>query len=234
MSIWQTCEGERHIQHLKVKPWRVVEAQHILSARDLVDTSDEHDILEALLEQSKPAIEMNKNYLIDTPFRYPPLKYGSRFGGLYEPSLWYGSLELKTALAEVAYYMKKFHADSTADLSYIETMHTAFQVKTETTHGVDLTQKPFHQFQQQISHPIDYEISQQLGSDMRQSQVKAFLFTSARCPHQLTNFAAFDAGVFHPNQQQYVFNQQSWWCISDRTQVEFKRTHFNQSENWVF
>lgn len=108
MNIWALCEGNQFISSISVEPWRVVEDQHVLSSRDLVDSIEEHDLLEELIEESKPIIEKKKNYLIFTPFRYPPLKYGSRFGSTFEPSLWYGSLQLETAFTEVAYYRLKF------------------------------------------------------------------------------------------------------------------------------
>jgi len=43
------------------------------------------------------------DYLLFPPFRYPPLKWGSRFGTEYQRGLFYGSQLLATALAEVAY-----------------------------------------------------------------------------------------------------------------------------------
>jgi hypothetical protein len=219
---------------MSLKPWRVVEAQHILNARDLVDNIEEHEILEHLLENSKPNIQYEKNYLIYTPFRYPPLEYGSRFGQRFEPSLWYGSLELKTALAEVAYYLKKFHLDTTAQLSYIETIHTAFKVYVQTDMGIDLTRPPFHQYQDKISHPSDYQISQRLGFCMRADGVKAFTFTSARCKEKLKNFAAFNSSVFKAIKQQYVFNQQNWQCIANTHQVEFSRMDLIKKQAYRF
>src|ERR1700722_16404559 len=116
MNIWERCNGLSYITPLQCNPWRVVEAQHISSTRKLVDTAAEHEVLENLLEESKPAIDKNTDYLIFTPFRYPPLKYGSRFGSRLEPSLWYGSLDIATALAEVAYYRLLFLNDTAATL----------------------------------------------------------------------------------------------------------------------
>ena len=46
----------------------------------------------------------DSHYLLATPFRYPPLPYGSRFGSRFEPSLFYGARSASTALAESAYY----------------------------------------------------------------------------------------------------------------------------------
>ncbi|HBB52904.1 MAG TPA: RES domain-containing protein [Legionellales bacterium] len=234
MSIWTSCQGKNYFQSLHHKPWRVVEAQHILSARDLVDTSEEHDILENLIEQSKPKIQSQKDYLIYTPFRYPPLQYGSRFGSRFEPSLWYGSLELKTALAEVAYYIKKFHLDSHANLSYINTTHTAFNVLINTSSGIALNEPPFKAFAEDISHPNSYQLSQELGAEMRQSRVKAFVYTSARCKEQLSNIAAFEPSVFKAIKEQYAFNQQTWQCIATKESVEFSRMNILDKTRMIF
>lgn len=80
MSIWNECEGIKFRKFVTLEPWRMVEAQHISSSRDLVESREEHDLLEQLLENTKPIISNTKHYLIFTPFRYPPLAYGSRFG----------------------------------------------------------------------------------------------------------------------------------------------------------
>ncbi|MDI7027707.1 RES family NAD+ phosphorylase, partial [Pseudomonas aeruginosa] len=63
--------------------------------------------LEELLESSKPPVPADAeplHYLLKTPFRYPPLRWGSRFGRRHEPSLFYAALKLETAMAESAYY----------------------------------------------------------------------------------------------------------------------------------
>ena len=103
INIWEECSGTEHLRSLDHKVFRVVEAQHISSTRKLVDSEKEHEILEILIERTKPHLSQASefkglHYLLFTPFRYPPLRHGSRFGKTYEPSLWYGSLELETAL----------------------------------------------------------------------------------------------------------------------------------------
>ncbi|MBR9805357.1 RES family NAD+ phosphorylase, partial [bacterium] len=93
-------------------PWqgtlsRVVESQQRIATLHLVDSLEEQAVLEALIDQAKPpaSIDHDKfHYLISSPFRYPPLRHGSRFGSRYEPSLFYGSLSIQCALAECAYY----------------------------------------------------------------------------------------------------------------------------------
>lgn len=220
--IWALCHGSKHLQEITIKPWRVVEAQHVLSTRDLVDSREEHDLLEELIESSKPLIEQEKNYLIFTPFRYPPLKYGSRFGTSIEPSLWYGSLELETAFTEVAYYRLKFFEDTDADLGYIELSMTAFTAYLHTERGIDLTREPFNEHTDKISDKYRYEDSQQLGGCMRADDIHAFLYRSARAPES-TNVAAFTPSVFHHQKNQFIHNLQNWTCFGNKRVIEFSR-----------
>ena len=234
MSLWTTCEGEKHILSLRKEPWRIVEAQHISSSRDLVDSLEEHDFLEALLEESKPIIETQKDYLIFTPFRYPPLKYGSRFGREYEPSLWYGSLELSTAFAEVAYYRLQFFKDSTAELDYIEIPMTAFQTILKTQRGIDMTEDPFKAHRATISNPHTYEHSQPLGTDMRAANIEAFIYFSARTQNISHNIAAYTPNVFHRKNHHYIQNQQNWMCMANQYHIEFTRLSILQRERMTF
>lgn len=69
----------------KAQVYRMVESQEKVATMTLVDTLDE------LIEETKPSIRHQKprHYLIQTPFRYPPLKHGSRFGSRFEPSIFY-------------------------------------------------------------------------------------------------------------------------------------------------
>lgn len=234
MTLWDVCEGSAHIHALSIKPWRVVEAQHILSARDLVDSREEHDVLEALLEDSKPSITKDKPYLIFTPFRYPPLKYGSRFGRAYEPSLWYGSLSLKTAFTEVAYYRFQFLHDTTADLGYLDISMTAFTAFIQTQNGIDLCQPPFDNYREAISSKHDYTHSQPLGTAMRAHNVHAFLYYSARTSESKKNVAVFHPSVFRMKHNLYINDQQTWLCVASKHTIEFTRIGILGRERLLF
>lgn len=223
MSIWDRCEGDQQMTSLQVEPWRIVEAQHILSSRDLVDSAHEHDVLEGLIEESKPSIQAEKNYLIFTPFRYPPLKYGSRFGQVFEPSIWYGSLQVETAFAEVAYYRTLFLQNSAADLGYVELLLTAFQTKLKTEKAIFLTHPPFHDYTIQLSDPDSYEHSQLVGSAMRGAGVQAFVYYSVRTKNDAQNIGVFTPDVFVKKGSQYIHHQQTWNCIANKNSVEFTR-----------
>src|ERR1051325_4284533 len=92
-SIWTRCAGASEIRALRLAPWRAVEAQHQVSTRKLVDSRVEQELLETLIDRAKPPdVTRGKvHYLLATPFRYPPLRHGSRFPPAGGPSLWDGS-----------------------------------------------------------------------------------------------------------------------------------------------
>jgi len=223
MSIWSESKGINLVKSLNLEPWRMVEAQHISSSRDLVENREEHDLLEELLENSKPRIANIKHYLIFTPFRYPPLKYGSRFGNTYEQSLWYGSINPLTALAEVAFYRLKFFADTSADLEYIEIPMTVFKAYIQTEKGIDLTLLPFKKYKDKISNKISYTDSQKLGTQMREANVEAFIFHSARDKTLGKNVATFIPDVFTLKDNQYITDMKNWRCIANKNTIEFTR-----------
>ncbi len=100
-SIWTRCAGDSELRSLRLSPWRVVESQHQVSTRKLVDSAEEQVLLEEMIDRVKPPdiTGGRLHYLLFTPFRYPPLKHGSRFGGRRERGIWYGSGDRRTALS---------------------------------------------------------------------------------------------------------------------------------------
>jgi hypothetical protein len=92
MDIWREAEGERHIQPIAGTLLRMVESQEQIATNRLVDALDKQQLLEELLEGTKPDYRpgtRHLHYLLATPFRYPPLRHGSRFGRRSEPALFY-------------------------------------------------------------------------------------------------------------------------------------------------
>src|SRR5258708_35125880 len=53
-SIWTRCAGDSELRALRLTPWRVVEAQHQLATRKLVDSAEEQVVLEDIIEASEP------------------------------------------------------------------------------------------------------------------------------------------------------------------------------------
>jgi len=88
---------------------RLVQQQGITSLDPLVDNLEQLARLEALVETSKPPLPAAgpgtpSHPLLTTPFRYPPLRHGSRFGSRQSRGLFYGSRSRGGSLVEGAYY----------------------------------------------------------------------------------------------------------------------------------
>ena len=219
-SIWTTARGPRHIRPHRAIAWRVIEGQHRVPTRKLVDDLEEQELLEGLLDRHKPAPpspeHAHLHYLLYTPFRYPPLRHGSRFGTRAEPSLWYGAVDVDTALAERAYYRLLFLAGTTADLEPLLSDETAFSVPIETPRFVDLAAAPFTRAARAISAPDDYRASQALGRAMRAANVLVFAYPSARTQTLGICLGLFAPAFAAPQPTTY----EGYKCRAARTGVE--------------
>ncbi len=222
-DIWTACDGARQVQRRVFEAWRVVEAQHVVATRKLVDSNAEQEVLEALLDDAKPALPLDPalrtlHYLLFTPFRYPPLRRGSRFGTSHERSLWFGSLARETALAERAYYRLLFLAGTTARIEPLLTEETVFRAKVDSVRFIDLTVAPFAQHEASLSSPSSYADSQPLGAAMRAAGIQACQFISARDPLRGGNIALFEAVFASPK----PIGPETWSCSTQSKIVEFR------------
>jgi hypothetical protein len=225
-SIWTQCAGDSELRPLHLDPWRSVEAQHQVATRKLVNSDAEQQLLEEMIETVKPpAIREGPrlHYLLSTPFRYPPLPYGSRFGTRAERGIWYGSETQGTLFSEVAYYRFLFLHGTSADLGVVETELTAFRASIRTDRGVDLTAPPFAAFRPVVSSPTSYEASQALGRAMRNANVEVFRYTSARDKQGGTNIGVFSPLVFGRRQPRSL---ETWHCTATRSRVEVARRDY--------
>ncbi|MBD1389451.1 RES family NAD+ phosphorylase [Neiella sp. HB171785] len=214
--------------------WRIVESQESAATLSISDNLAEQAVLEELLEQrSKPPYPDDYNrysYLLSTPFRYPPLDYGSRFGSTTEASLFYGSAKPNTVLAECAYYRLSFWDDmETPPPNPIVTQHSLFTADYATEHGANLTIASA-EHRALISHASDYSFSQALGSHLRDAGVKLLQFYSARCPDQGMNIALFDPSPFTCSSPT---SKQEWLCELTGDTVFFKRVQYLDSHAFL-
>lgn len=227
-SIWTRCAGDSRLRELRLSPWRAVEAQHLVSTRKLVGSAEEQSLLEELIDAAKPpdGTRGRTHYLLATPFRYPPLRHGSRFGGRHERGIWYGSETLRTAFAEVAYYRLLFLAGTRAELGPVATQLTAFTVHARSPRGVDLTAAPFDDHRDVIASPAAYGETQALGTAMRAADVELVRYPSARDPGAGVNVAAFTPAVFGRARPRDLH---TWHCTATRERVELaKRDYFTR------
>lgn len=224
MTIWQACDGPARIERLSGTLQRLVESQEQVATLGYVDTLEEQALLETLLDASKPPyaeVGARLHYLLRTPFRYPPLPWGSRFGRPHEPSLCYGGKSAATTLAEAAYYRLVFWYSMTAPppKSSIQSAHTLFSASYSSTQGVRLQAAPFSAYQAQLVDPADYRATQALGSAMRAAGVEAFEYRSARDPAGGLCVALFTPAAFSASQPTAM---SQWLCELSAGEVALK------------
>jgi len=223
---WDACLAGIEGVDLTGQLLRLVESQEQVATNQLVDSLAKQALLEELLEASKPPPRPGTaglHYLLATPFRYPPLKHGSRFGRRHEPSLFYGAHESRCVMAEAAYYRFVFwYGMRVAPARKLDTQHTLFAVEYRTQRGLRLQDPPFAAHEAMLRHPADYAASQALGSRMRESGIDAFEYVSARDPHHGINVALFSPEAFA--QPKPVW-QEPWLAETTGMHVRYQSVH---------
>jgi len=194
-EIWAACSDRAAPVALQGDIVRLVESQEQVATNALVRTLAEQALLEDLIETSKPKLPepaIGLHYLLTTPFRYPPLPWGSRFGRCFEPSLFYAARTTDTVLAESAYYRFVFWSGmATPPPAPLDTRHTLFSVAVGTSRGLQLQHAPFEAHAADLVDRRYYGATQALGSAMRNAGIEAFEYRSARDPRQGLNVALF-------------------------------------------
>jgi hypothetical protein len=235
LDLWQSLGGARRVRPIAGYPFRAVESQHLISTRKLVDTDEEQRVLEELIEAHKPprkdGASRRLHYLLYTPFRYPPLRHGSRFGTRDETGIWHGSLERRTVLAETAYYRLLFLEGTRAVLAPLDLELTVFRVRVRTRRGIDLTRPPFDAHEGELASKARYAATQALGRAMRAAGVEAFRYTSARDSRGGANLGVFSVRAFAEKQPSGV---ETWFCRLDHARVEFSEKSVFMRRSFAF
>lgn len=192
-KIWSDG-GRECVRPIAGRAYRIVETQEQAATMEIVSSLDAQDLLERLLDESKPLKRPGSgalHYLLQSPFRYPPLEWGSRFGSTREPGYLYGALSIQTAMEEFAFY-RHFLFQDAVDLApgrVWTTQHTQFGFDYRTDRGIRLQFEPFAMHSEILRHPEDYSATQALGVAMRADGVLAFEYLSARDPDRGLNVA---------------------------------------------
>lgn len=201
----------------------MVEAQHTASTMKVVDSTEEQDLLETLLEGSKPdqlSSTLGLDYLLATPFRYYPSRSGSRFRGVTDPGVFYGAESVRTASAELGYWRWKFLKDA-VDLDRLEPLaHTAFSAQIN-TQLVDLRSPPFNAEATKWLHPTDYSATQEFANAARKEKVGAIQYQSVRDPDPSWCMALLTPQAFAKPKPNPVM--QSWWLVVNSEIVNWRR-----------
>jgi RES domain len=219
--------------------WRVVEAQHVASTMKLVDTLAEQNLLETLLEGTKPPVPAechDLHYLLATPFRYgAPYPSGSRFRRPgFSPGVFYGSTAAATAVGESAFHRILFFADSPATpWPAAAGEYTVFSVKFRTVSALDLTRPPLSADRQRWTHVTDYSACQDFAERAREAQAEVVRYASARVTNGV-NLALLTCKAFAARQPD---ERQTWRidvgsngvravCAFPESRLEFDRQAF--------
>ncbi len=199
--------------------WRIVDAQYTAGGMKLVDTREEQDILDTLLQQTLPALPeifRKLDPLLAAPFRSMTLRTGSRFRAVSDPGVFYGATQVDTACAEMGYWRWKFLHDA-VDMPEIKPIaHTAFQSDVA-TQAIDLRDPAFERDQNEWMHKSSYTATQALARSARTANLGAICYASVRDPEHrecaaLLTPAAFASITPHPVKQ-------TWWLVVRRAEV---------------
>lgn len=211
-ATWTPEELSSEFSSLAGECWRLVEAQHIVSTTKLSDTDEEQQILEDLIEATKPGCPSecaHLEYLFQAPFRYRPYPQGSRFrrAGM-TAGVYYAAEVPETAVAEMAFYRLLFFAES-PDTPWPANPaeFTAFSAAYASRSAIDLTRGAFAAHAAQWSHLTDYDPCQTLETAARRASAELIRYTSVRDPLRGCNLALLTCRAFsRPNVQ----GRQTW------------------------
>lgn len=220
------------LSHVSIRAatlWRGVEAQHRVATLKVVDTPAEQELLEALLEESKPALPRGAeqmHYLLVTPFRYAS-PWPSRFRAPHEPGVWYGAYELATACAEVAYWRWRFATDSDAFRDGTVASELTFFTARVRGRAVDLMVSPWHAYESAWMAPHDYDACQALARAAREAHVDWIRYASVREPKHRPCGAVLRPEVL---QMGDLTRQRTWLCLVRAESVVMKTTSLDNDE----
>ena len=229
-TTWTPRAVGSEVRHWQGRAWRMVEAQHVASTMKLVDDVAEQELLEDLLESSKPPVPPTTtilHYLVQAPFRYPPPPGGSRFRGPHDPGVFYGAESVRTSCAELGYWRWRFLQDAD-DLDQLPPVpHTAFCADVEGGQ-VDLRCKPFVRDSAAWMDRNDYLATQAFARVAREAAVDVIRYQSVRDPSP-----AWCAAVLNPEALAAAPEpvMQSWWLVVRDATVIWTR---GQGESYTF
>ena len=211
--------------------WRGVEAQHVIATLKLTDTREEHEVLESLLEGSKPPLPPGveqQHFLVFTPFRYrSPI--ASRFRRATDPGVWYGGEDLRTACAEVAYWKWRFLTESDGLRGRtLFTEHTFFQARAR-GRCADLTAAPWKAAARAWTQKDDYSACQDLAEAARPQNVAWIRYGSVRLSGGICGAVLAAEALSLPR----GFEQQTWDCRTAQAGVYLQR-RIERSQHFEF
>jgi len=202
LAIWTLAALASELGPYTGTGWRMVEAQHQVSTLKLVDSRAEQELLEDLLETTKPRLPPDcagLDYLLATPFRYGAIyPVGSRFRRAGPtPGVFYAGEEVETTAAEMAFYRLLFYAGS-PDTPWPSNAaeYSAFAVDIRVDAALDLTRPPLDRDRADFVDPTNYEASQRLADGAGDAGAQVLRYESVRDPRHRANVAVLACSAF--------------------------------------
>jgi len=233
-STWTPPAVASESKACELTLWRAVEAQHVVATRTLVDSIAEHEILESVLEASKPPLPSpcaGLDYLLYTPFRYPPSWRGSRFRSYDDSGVWYGAEAVRTSCAELGYWRWRFARDSHGLTRLDGVPHTVFLAVARGA-SIDLRKAPFVRDAGMWGDPEDYGACQALARSARRAETKIIRYASVRDHDHGGCGAVLDCSAF--SGMGGVRQRQSWFLTVDRQRASWVRSGTHRSATYEF
>jgi hypothetical protein len=233
-STWTPRAVASESKPCEVTLWRAVEAQHVVATRALVDSLAEQELLESVLEASKPRVPpqcAGFDYLLNTPFRYPPPARGSRFRGYDDPGVWYGAEAVRTSCAEIGYWRWRFVMDSHGLTRLDGVAHTVFQAVARGK-SVDLRQEPFARDEGMWGDPEDYGACHALARAARTAEIQIIRYASVRDPEHGGCGGILDCRAFSGTGG--VRQRQSWFLTVDKQRASWVRSGTRTAATYEF
>jgi RES domain len=218
-----------------------VEAQHQVSTMKLTDSLVDQEILEKIIEETKPPIPQGCegfDFLLMTPFRYSVSNpWGSRFRRPNAPlGVFYASEHPNTAIAEMAFHRLLFFAESpSTPWPQNPGEYTAFASEFESDRVLDLNQEPFIG-ETALFELASYSAGQEFADVARLAKIEIIRYPSVRDPNGWSNLAILSPQALAKPEP---VDRQSWRlhldtngarsvCESPRFSIAFARDAFAQ------
>lgn len=233
-STWTPRAVASESKTCELTLWRAVEAQHVVATRALVDSLAEQEVLESVLEASKPRVPpecAGFDYLLYTPFRYPPPSRGSRFRSYDDPGVWYGAEAVRTSCAELGYWRWRFVMDSRGLTRLDGVPHTVFQALAR-GRSVDIRKEPFERDARMWGDPQDYGACHALARTARAAETQIIRYASVRDPEHGGCGAVLDCRAFSGTGG--VRQRQSWFLTVDRQRASWVRSGTRSAATYEF
>lgn len=218
MSI--LTELKSNLTSFEGNAWRVVEGQYSASTMKLANSLEDQEILEDMLDEAKPKYPdeaLGFDYLIASPFRYFPYPFASRFRRAGQRvGVLYSSINVATALAELAFYRLLFWGDAEG-VVYPEhgCDHTVFQVSIKADSALDLTKPPFNE-DDRLTHKTDYSTTNAFADAAREEGIEVIISQSVRCSNNGLNINVLSLDAFASKQSR---KRQSWTIFTREDRV---------------